>query len=204
VKVSELRTKAKAWLRAKYPDALITHEFSVAEYGGALVDVAAILPDQIIGIEIKGEGDSPTRLGLQGGMYSRVCRTMYLLADESIQKRCLAARPLGWGELLIDNGRADYTKYELCPASGLMHYKYSSPDKTGYGLAAAALAAMPWTKEYPAFSAALGYDVTHLRKSDCIGFVMGRSSVRAIEKAVCAVLMKREWDFKEVEAGEVG
>ena len=198
MRAGELRNKAKLWLRTKYPQALITHELSLAEWGGALVDVAAVCEDHIVGIEIKGEGDSPARLGLQGGMYSRVCRSMYLLADESVRKKCVAAIPPMWGELRVANGREDVDRYEVCPASGLTRSKYNHSDKTGYGLAPVALAAMPWTREYRTFSAALGYEVPRT-KADCISAVIATSPLRKIERAVCEVLRQRNWETKQIE-----
>lgn len=203
MKALELRDKAKLWLRAKYPQALITHELSVAEYGGALVDVAAILDDHIVGVEIKGEGDSPARLGLQGGMYSRVCRTMHLLADESIRKKCAAALPPGWGEIRIGSGREDSDRYNVCEASGLVTSRWNNHhDASGYGLAPVALAAMPWTKEYPAFQVALGMGYTALprTKAKCIEYVAANFTLRTIEKAVCGILKQRDWERKQVDA----
>jgi hypothetical protein len=200
VKAIELRDKAKAWLRAKYPDAVVTHELSVAEYGHALVDVAAITPDFIHGIEIKGEGDSPARLALQGGMYSRVCRKMHLLCCPTIASRCMKHLPYGWGVLHADAtpaAKGDYERFDHCEVSGLATPKFESVDKVGYCLAPVALAAMPWTKEYNLFEEALG---THIpdRKAAVIAKVVEKCTVRQIEKAVCTVLRQRDWELKEV------
>ncbi len=209
MKATELRDRAKLWLRAKYPDAHILHELSLAEYGGALVDVAAILPDQIVGIEIKGEGDSHARLALQGGMYSRVCRTMHMLADESLREKCRKAMPPGWGELYVATEEQirraadpnEYSSSVICAASGLASGRYSSVDSSGYGLAPVALAAMPWTKEYPTFQRSLGMGFTGLprTKAKCIEHVVANFPLRVIEKAVCAVLRERDWERKVVE-----
>lgn len=76
----------------------------MADWGGALIDVAAITETEIVGVEIKGEGDSPARLELQGHVYGRVARRMWLLADESIQAKCFAKCPSGWGRLEIWEG----------------------------------------------------------------------------------------------------
>lgn len=198
MKAAELRDKAKLWLRARYPEALITHELSVAEYGGALVDVAAVLPDQIIGVEIKGEGDSPTRLARQGYLYSRVCRTMWLLTCPSLEARCAKHKPDGWGTILSNPPEDKYNSYTVCPDSGMAVYKYSGADKTGYGLSPVALAAMPWTKEYREFEHLLKTNLP-ATKAKCIEAVVNRFPLRQIETAVCAVLRQRNWELKDVD-----
>ncbi len=202
MKAADLLEKATLWLRAQYPEAHIIPEFSVAEYGGALVDVAAVLPDRIVGIEIKGEGDSPARLGLQGMMYSRVCREMFLLASPCIQDRCMKARPPGWGSLLTS--RDDRHPTLLCEASGLYSFKYRAHDKIGRGLAPGAIAAIPWTKEYRLFGECLRVGLPR-QKDDCIEQVVQRVPLRDIEKAVCEVIRRRDWmdkavDYPDVEA----
>lgn len=104
MKANELRELAINWLRAEYPNSIIVTELSVSVWGGALIDVAAITETEIVGVEIKGEGDSPTRLELQGHVYGRVARRMWLLADESIQAKCFAKCPSGWGRLEVWDG----------------------------------------------------------------------------------------------------
>lgn len=104
MKARALTEKAIEWLRREHPGAVIVTEFSVADWGGARVDVAAITDTEIVGIEIKGEGDSPARLDLQGLAYGRVVRKMWLLADESIRAQCFAKRPKSWGRLELWEG----------------------------------------------------------------------------------------------------
>ena len=180
-------TMAEDWLREAHPTAHIVREFSVSEYGGALVDVAAILEDRIVGVEVKGEGDSPTRLPLQGMMYSRVCRSVFLLAAPSLRTRCAKHCPPGWGQLSIEPESAYGWKQ-----SGAIWCKRHHDQDKGYGLAPVALAAMPWTNEYGAFSAAIGWTVPK-RKSDCIRAVAQHEPLPKIERAVCHVLRNRIW-----------
>ena len=52
--------------------------------------------DELVGVEIKGEGDSTARLALQGMQYSAVCTRMFLLPCEKLRDRCERARPPGW------------------------------------------------------------------------------------------------------------
>lgn len=100
----ELTFLAEQWLCREFPDAIVVRELSLADWGSARVDVAAITADEIVGVEIKGDGDSPTRLPLQGALYGRVCRRMYLLASEGLSKRCEKKRPRGWGKLEVFEG----------------------------------------------------------------------------------------------------
>lgn len=106
MKAPELKELAITFLQEQHPDAYITTELSVAEWGGASVDVAAITSTEIVGIEIKGEGDSPTRLELQGLKYGRVCQRMWLLCtpDGTLGTRCHKKRPNGWGALEVKDG----------------------------------------------------------------------------------------------------
>lgn len=198
MKAAELREKAKLWLRAKYPDALILHELSLAEYGGALVDVAAITPDRIVGVEIKGEGDGPTRLMRQGYLYSRICRSMFILCDQGVWSKCAKHVPDGWGVLELSPPEDKFNNYKICEASGLATYKYRTPDETGYGLASAALAAMPWTKEYRQFELLVKANLPET-KAKFIGAVAEKYPVRTIERAVCGVLRQRNWEGKPVD-----
>jgi hypothetical protein len=96
---------AEEWLASRSDVETIIHEFSVADWGGASVDVAAITPTHIVGVEIKGEGDSPARLALQGCMYSRVVKEMWLLPSPVIAEKIDAKRPRGWARLEVHEGR---------------------------------------------------------------------------------------------------
>ena len=106
MKAKELLALAVVWLDAEYPGSIIVTELSVSDWGGASIDVAAITKTAIVGVEIKGEGDSPARLELQGHVYGRVARKMWLLADESIQDKCFQRRPRNWARLEIHEGGA--------------------------------------------------------------------------------------------------
>lgn len=101
MKAKELCNLAVEWLKTEYPDAVIVTELSVADWGGARIDVAAITDNEIIGVEIKGEGDSHTRLKLQGLVYGRVARQMWLLPCDSLLEKCKSHRPVGWGLLEV-------------------------------------------------------------------------------------------------------
>lgn len=99
MKADELTVLASDWLKVTFPNSIIVRELSVADWGGASLDVAAITETRIVGVEIKGEGDSPARLDRQGLAYGMVAREMWLLCDPAIQDKCFARRPKGWGRL---------------------------------------------------------------------------------------------------------
>lgn len=104
MKANELKDLAIDWLKTAHPDSIIVTELSVGDWGAASIDVAAITPTHIVGVEIKGEGDSPTRLARQGITYGMVAREMWLLCDLSLQDKCFARRPKGWGRLELHEG----------------------------------------------------------------------------------------------------
>lgn len=127
---------------------------------------------------------------------------MYLLCSDTVEKKCTPLRPPGWGALSFATGREDPLFYNVCEASGLVTGKYNTRlDTSGYGLAPVTLAAMPWTTEYRAFASSLGMGLTGLprTKAKCIAYVVENFTLKKIEKAVCEVLLVREWERKEVE-----
>lgn len=101
---AELLPLAKHWLAERHPDAVIVTELSVADWGGALIDIAAITGTHIVGVEIKGAGDSPARLDRQGLAYGMVAREMWLLPCPTVADKCWAKRPAGWGRLEVWDG----------------------------------------------------------------------------------------------------
>jgi len=104
MKTHELTGLAEAWLIGAYPNSIIVRELSVARWGGAMIDIAAITEKEIVGVEVKGESDSARRLPLQGLAYGMVARKMWLLPDKKNSKQCRKAKPPGWGELCIYDG----------------------------------------------------------------------------------------------------
>ena len=118
MRAPELCDLASDWLAARYPDALIVRELSVGKWGKALIDIAAILQDRIVGVEIKGEGDSPARLELQGHVYSRVASHMFLLTAPSLDKAQEKHRPGGWWPLRVVGGQIDCGKLGVVESWG--------------------------------------------------------------------------------------
>ena len=97
-----LAVAALHWLRHRHPRALLLCELGLGAWsGGGRLDVAAITDERIIGIEIKGDGDSPARLSLQGIQYALAASEMWLLPAPSIYGRCDRARHWRWGLLEV-------------------------------------------------------------------------------------------------------
>ena len=97
----ELRLLAQDWLAKRHPDATIVTELSVGNWGSASIDIAAITDSHIIGVEIKGEGDSPTRLDRQGLAYGMVAKEMWLLPSPCSSEKTFKHRPPCWGRLEV-------------------------------------------------------------------------------------------------------
>lgn len=84
-----IRVKAEAMLRDRYPDARIVHEL-VLEQGGCRIDVAAILAQGIIAVEIKSERDVLDRLAAQIGAAVKVSRTVMVCTTEKHADKIVA------------------------------------------------------------------------------------------------------------------
>jgi hypothetical protein len=78
---------------------------SIGSWGKALLDVAAITDSEIIGIEIKGKGDSPARLPLQAALYSKAATRMFMLPCPQLEQRCFKHIPDAWGRLVVRDGK---------------------------------------------------------------------------------------------------
>lgn len=107
MKAAALLELAIDWLAERYPDSLIVPELSIGSWGAALLDVAAITETEIIGIEIKGEGDSPARMPLQASLYSKAATRMFFLPCPALEERCFKHLPDAWGCLTIREGKIE-------------------------------------------------------------------------------------------------
>jgi len=117
---SELMPLAVEFLRRNYPGSLIVKELSIGNWGKAQIDVAAITEEFIVGIELKGYGDSPARLPLQVASYSKAARYMYLLCTPSLEKKCFKVVQGCWVPLLVNGGVAERRyRYGLTPQVSL-------------------------------------------------------------------------------------
>lgn len=107
MKAADILPLAIDWLANRYPQSLIVPELSVGTWGAALLDVAAITETEIIGVEIKGEGDSPARMPLQASIYSKAATRMFFLPCPQLEERCFKHLPPAWGRLSVGSGRIE-------------------------------------------------------------------------------------------------
>lgn len=104
MRAPELLELAKLFLAERYPDALLVPELSIGNWGKALIDLAAITPTEIIGLEIKGAGDSPARLPLQAAIYSKAATRMFFLPTPGEEEKYYRHIPDAWGRLRVETG----------------------------------------------------------------------------------------------------
>lgn len=174
-----LRDMAEDWLCARYPGSLIIREFSCGNYGAALIDLAAVTEREIIGVEIKGDGDSPYRLKLQVPLYSKAAQRMWLLPAPSLFERCKAARIFDWKLLRVaDNGLA---------VEGLQ----GEPNRlnTSPGQLLEAL----WADELRAIGMSLGFSPGRAGVSQMQQFLADEVPLKTLVPAVCKALRARNW-----------
>lgn len=76
----ELRDAVVARLRILLPRARIVHELNIAGQSSSRIDVAAVGPDYLVGVEIKSERDTLKRLADQWDAFGRVCDVVIVAA----------------------------------------------------------------------------------------------------------------------------
>ena len=98
----EIRDAVVRRLRGVWPEARIVHELNVAGTGSNRIDVAAIAPAAIIGVEIKSKRDTLKRLPDQWTAFNQCCHEVYVAAHE----KHFEPQPHGWApRLKIDDRR---------------------------------------------------------------------------------------------------
>lgn len=179
-KAPALTVMALHWMREKFPDAMLTTELAVAKYGEASLDVAAITETAIYGVEVKGDGDSPSRLLRQGWVYSRAAHQMWLMPAPSIEKQCDKHRPRGWGLLVIDGPGIK---------EAVLTYETPLPN------AAATLSGLLWKPELIKLAKVLGLAFKQSQPSHIISTKMAEEiPLSTIRTNVCQILRKRNWN----------
>lgn len=74
-----LRERASAYFKEKYPECRIVHEVNLAGQGStSRIDMIVVLPDRLIGVEVKGDKDVPDRLLKQLLSFSAVCDELWV------------------------------------------------------------------------------------------------------------------------------
>ena len=216
MKASELKSLTVQWLSEKYKKATIVEEMSIADWGGALVDVAAITDKEIIGVEINGEGDSPTRLDLQGYRYGQVANKMWLLVtpEGTLAERCYKKQPQGWGLLEVYDGKVrPYNRfkvpsgeYEKTKWGRRMIYERSEtgykPDapKKSENLNPWAMCGTLWRDELYEISCDLEMDLPkRARVKDITNCLISKVPVPVLHDEMVKQLRKRKWRKKVID-----
>jgi len=185
---------AEKFLHEKFPNALIMREFNAAKWGNALIDVVAITEKKIIGIEIKGQGDSLTRLKLQGPAYSMVASHMFLLCCPELFEKCQKKDliPYRWEYLKVSGESIDWGRsYYNCD------FKTVDDRPSFHPNSARALCSMLWKKELVRFGQELRCDVKNSMAVDTIiDEVSEKVPLREIRTMVIKYLRSRDWSFK--------
>ena len=175
-----LTIMALHWMRKKFPDAMLTTELAVAKYGEASIDVGAITETAIYGVEVKGNGDSTSRLLRQGWVYSRAAYQMWLLPAPSLEKGCKKHKPQGWGMLHVDGDSLDEVQR--------VHAEHPLPN------AAATLLSILWKPEILKLSRELGLSFKQSQTCHVIEAGMAEElPLSVIRPKVCQILRKRKW-----------
>ncbi len=190
-KAPELTARAVCWLKKEYPGALVMTEFNAAKWGGALIDVAAITKDQIIGVEIKGEGDNLARLVLQGPSYSTVASEMFLLCcpdlHESVKKS--DKTPRGWTRLHVAGEGIDVDGYRWKRGPGVAISNLPNSPM--------ALCDLLWKPELVRLAQSLGCNVVSRMRADEVALrVTDHFPLAKIRQGVIDHLRIRDWSFK--------
>lgn len=177
------------WSREQWPEAVLIPELSVATWGGARLDLAISTPTQLIGVEIKGEGDSIGRLQLQGWAYSMVATQMFLLPCEKLRKKCWDAKPPGW--LMAQNSDGEW--YKNTDDFGV---------NRGHGWDGKRLSQSPhrmiemlWADEIRYLARALDVDIFGLRGYEAIGHAVAEQvPIGKLRPKVYRLLHERKWE----------
>ena len=193
-KAPELLELAAQFLARRYPNSLIVRELSIGNWGSALIDLVAICDDEIIGIEIKGDGDSPTRLGLQQALYSKAADRMWILPSPDLENRCFEGKhkvTREWGRLVLRDGKIEPFKYS-----------WGAESKPGkLAIAPAQLLEALWKAELQFIAAGERCNShSRMKVDELVDEISELVPLRNIRKAVCGRLLERDWAEKRNDA----
>lgn len=127
----EMRDAVVAWGRRRWPQARVMHELAV---GGRRIDLAFVLPEHLVGIEIKSSKDVLDRLDLQVETYQLAMPEVWVaFAPRWLEKvghamtYNLGETGVSWrvGRLMVDGGQV----VEALPTANGMSFKcFARPD----------------------------------------------------------------------------
>lgn len=197
MKAPDLLALAIEWLRDRYPDALIVPELSIGTWGGALLDVAAITPTEIIGVEIKGEGDSPARMPLQASLYSKAATRMYFLPCPELQARCFKHLPDAWGKLQVIDGRIDLVLTDWQRRCIEVYQKDKEPAKP-LCVAPAQLLQCLWRQELDQIARLCGLITGKIDVETLRWKIAEAVPLERLRLETCDALRRRQWVGKTV------
>lgn len=177
------------WMREHYPGALIVPEFVCGDMGCARIDLAAIMPDAIHGVEVKGDGDSPTRLAMQGPHYSAVCSSVHLIWTPNDVKFASKV-PAGWGRLQIEDGKAVSSGFYVGWRDALL-----SPHR---------MLGTIWRKELMRLCVRLrvSHDPKRSTVAQMTRDIADNIPLKEIRNGVCEILRERDWTQPTMNGGE--
>lgn len=197
MKAAEILPLAIDWLAERYPHSLIVPELSIGTWGAALLDVAAITETEIIGVEIKGEGDSPTRLPLQAAIYSKAATRMFFLPCPALEDRCFKHIPAAWGKLRLRDGRIEtiLTDHQRWVIENIHSYAVGRDPEPAERLCTAPLQLLQclWRDELDAIARKLSLIVGRLDVESLRREIAERVALRELRPVVCSLLRERRW-----------
>lgn len=197
MKASELLPLAIDWLADRYPGALIVPELSIGTWGGALLDVAAITQTEIIGVEIKGEGDSPARMPLQASLYSKAATRMYFLACPALQDRCFKHLPNAWGKLAVVDGKIDVVLTDWERTCIEVYDKDKEPAKK-LCVAPGQLLQCLWRDELDTIARLCGVITGKVGVEELRWQIAERVPLERLRAETCDALRRRKWINKTI------
>ena len=186
---ARLTDMAVEWLRGHYPGALIIPEFVCGAMGNARVDVAAIMPDGIHGVEVKGDGDTHARLPSQGPLFSAVCSTVHLIWTPNKPDYNTKHCPPYWGRLHINEGQVTSAYYDCWRDCLLSPYQ---------------LLGTIWRKEMKRLCVRLrvSHDPKRSTVAQMTRDIADNIPLKEIRNGVCEILRERDWSQPTMNGGE--
>lgn len=95
---ADIREPLFEFFEARHPKLRIMEELQMVD---CIADAIIVLPDRLVGLEIKSDADSYRRLPRQVRDYDQVCDLNYVVVGSSHAKHILDHVPAWWGVLSV-------------------------------------------------------------------------------------------------------